>query len=109
MAAGHEDPLQFLKVVAQLARIADADRIALAALDRHGQVLAADGDLDHVLHVADVHAVAGDLLAVDPELDVGLADDAVGDHVGRAGRLLEDLLDLQADPLDLLQVAAVRS
>ena len=107
--AGHQDLLQLGNVLAELAQVADADRVALPALDRLHDVHAADGDLDDVLHVADVDAVAGDAVAVDLELQIRLADDAVGDDVGRAGNLREQLLDLQADALDLLQVAAVRS
>ena len=86
-AGRHEDLLQFGNVLAELAQVADANRVALAALDRLHDVHAADGDLDDILHVADVDAVAGDAVAVDFEFQIRLADDAVGDDVGRAGHL----------------------
>ena len=104
---GHEDLLQLGNVLAKLAQVAHADRVAFAAFDGLHDVHAADGDFDDVLHVADAHAVARDAVAIDLELEIRLADDAVGDDVGRAGHFLEQLLDLQADALDLLQVAAV--
>jgi hypothetical protein len=47
-------------VVAQLARVAHAHGIALAALDGRGDGLAADGHCDHLLHVGNVQAVARD-------------------------------------------------
>ena len=77
-------PLERLDVVAVVAGVADADRVALAALDGHRQRPAPHRHLDDVLDVADVDAVAGRLLAVDLDLDVALADDLVGEDVGRA-------------------------
>ena len=87
-ARGHEDLFQLGNVFAKLAQVAHADRVALAAFDGLHEVHAADGDLDHVLHVADVHAVTRDAVAVDFKLQIRLPDDAVGDDVGRAGDLL---------------------
>ena len=50
-----------LRIAAIVARIADADGVALAALDGRGHRLGAERHGDHVLHVADHEAVAGEL------------------------------------------------
>src|SRR5262249_22191960 len=57
-----EDSLQRLDVVAERPGVADADRVAFPALDRHREGPPAHRDLDHVLDVADLDAVAGRLL-----------------------------------------------
>ena len=51
-------------VAAVVARIADADRVALAALDRRGHRLGAERHADQALQVADHQPVAGELRAV---------------------------------------------
>ena len=94
---GDEDVLERLHVVAIVAGVADPDRVALAALDGLRQRPAAHRRLDHVLDVADVDPVAGRLLAVDLDLDVALARDLVGEHVGRAADRAEHPGDLLAD------------
>lgn len=68
-----------------------------------------DGDLDHVLHGADVDPVAGDGLAVDFDLEVGFAHDPVRDHRRSLDRgdLLEDLFELHTHSLDRLEVGAL--
>ena len=45
------------------------------------------------LQLLDVDPVAGDGLSIDQDFDVGLSDDAVGEHGGglNAGNLLEDV------------------
>jgi len=106
-AARHKDLFQFGNAFAELPQVADANRVALPALDGLHDVHAADGDFDDILHVADADAVAGDSVAVDFKLEIRLADDPVGHDVGRAGNLLEQLLNLQTDALDFLQVAPV--
>ena len=59
--------------LAVLRLVADDDVEALLAVDDLRGHLAADRGLDHVLHVGDIEAVAGDLVAVDLDIDVGLA------------------------------------
>ena len=59
-----------------------------------------------VLNVADVDAVAGRLLAVDLDFEVAFADDLVGEHVDRAGNLLEHGGNLLRHLLDLVEVVA---
>src|SRR3546814_4635989 len=49
---------EFADTVAQLARIADADRVAREPLDRLADRLAADRAGDDGLHVGDIEAVA---------------------------------------------------
>ncbi len=99
--SGDEDLLQVAKAFAEFARIADANGEPLPALDGGGEVDAAHGDLDNILHVPDVDAIAGRRFTVDIEFDVGLADDAVGDDVDGPRHFAEEFFHLQSDPLDL--------
>ena len=46
--------------------------------------LAGEGGLDHLVGLADAHAQPGGPLAVEPDLEVGLASDRVGHHVDGA-------------------------
>src|SRR5207244_11729660 len=86
--------------------ITDADREAVAALDRLRDDPAAQSDLDRVLDVTDTDAVACRLLAVDLDLQVAFAHDRLGDHVLSAADRLEDLLDRFAYLVTGLQVRA---
>ena len=67
--------LMTVGVVAEVDRQAEDDVVELLPLDHLRERLAADGHLDGRLDVGDVHAVAGAGLAVDPDLQVGLAED----------------------------------
>ena len=81
MGAGRgrdQHPAQGLQVVAEVALVADVDRIALQSLDRLGDVHAADRRLDDVLHIADRQPVAGGGLAVDGVVEVVAADHPFG-------------------------------
>ena len=93
-------------IAAVFARIADADRVALAALDRRGDRLGAERRGDHVLHVADHQAVAGELRAVGVDIEVVAANDALGEGAGRARHRSHDGLDLPREPFDLGKVGA---
>ena len=101
---GHDDLAQGAEVLAEIAAVAQVDRVALQALDRGGQRHAAQGDFQHVLHVAHGEAVAGDGVAVDVELDVVAAHGALGKRAERAGHAFDDRLDLRGDPLQFRQV-----
>ena len=85
---------ELLRVLAEVARIADADGKTLAAFDGGGEVLAADRGFDRVLHVADVESVAVGGGAVDGHFQIRCAGGAFGIEVGCAGDLAHDLLDL---------------
>ena len=50
---GYEYTPELVDLIAQLTRIANVDRISLAAFDRGGDVLAADRRHDRLLHVID--------------------------------------------------------
>ena len=73
-----------LGIAAQIARIADIDAVAFAALDRRGDGLAAERRRNRVLHVADHQAVARQRVAVGDDVEVVAADDAFGISAGRA-------------------------
>ena len=102
----HQDPSQTVQVVAELARVAHVDRVALAALDGGGHVLAADGRHDHRLHVVDGEPVAGELVAPGLEVDEVAAGHALGEDAAGAGHLPHQALELAAQLLDLLEVRA---
>ena len=78
-----------LRIGAQIARIADRDRVAFASLDRGGDRLGAKRRRDHVLHVGDHQTVARQLVAVGDDLEVVAADNALGVGAGGAGDGLE--------------------
>ena len=95
-----------LRIAAEVARIADADGVALAALDRGGHRLGAERHGDHVLHVADHQPIAGELRAVRIDVEVVAADHPLGVGAGRARHGAEDRLDLARELLDLGEVGA---
>ena len=100
----HDDLAQGFEVLAEVAVVAEVDSVALQALDRRGERHAAQGDFQDILHLADRKAVAGDVVAVDVELDVVAAHDALGVGAGGAGDLPHDRLDLRGDALQLREV-----
>ncbi len=79
----HRHLSQFVESLADVALVADLDRVALAALDGRRHVQAAQSGGDDLVDHHRGHAVAGRFLAVDLELVIGLAHDDVG--VYRAG------------------------
>jgi len=74
------DTAEALDAVPQLAHVAHADGVAIAPLDGVVARPRADRHLDDVLDRADRHPVARGSRAVDGDLEVRAADDAVGDH-----------------------------
>ena len=92
------------EVVAQFAAVADVHRVSLQALDGGGDVHAADRGLDHVLHVADGQAVARDRVAVDGEVQIVAAHDALGVDAEGAGDVAHHRLDLLAELLEDVEV-----
>src|SRR3546814_6005654 len=69
---------EFADTVAQLARIADADRVAREPLDRLADRLAADRAGDDGLHVGDIEAVARRRGAIDVDVDIAPAGQPFG-------------------------------
>ena len=51
---GHDDLAQGVEVLPEVAAVAEVHGVALQALDGRGQRHAAQGDFEHILHVADV-------------------------------------------------------
>ena len=75
--------------------------------DHFAQRLAADR-FDDVGHHFGRHAVAGELLLIELDLQHGLAGDLFGGHVGRAGNLLQDGFDFLAFGRQHVQIVAVQ-
>ena len=94
------------RIAAVVARIADADGVALAALDGRGHRLGAERHGDHVLHVADHQPVARELRAVGIDVQVIAADGALGIGARGARHVADHRLDLARDLVDLGQVLA---
>ncbi len=94
------------EVLAVIPVVAQVDRVALQSFDRRGERHAAQGHGQHVLHVAEGQAVAGDGVAIDFELDVFPAHDAFGVGAGGARHLADHGFDLRADPFQRGQVGA---
>ena len=105
----HQGTFQCLDRVTQLPLITHPHRIALPAFDRGGDRFPANRHFDHILHLLQADAVAGNRFAIDLDLQVGLADDPVGQHRRRfdGGQLLQQGLDPQSDRLDGLQVRSL--
>jgi hypothetical protein len=83
VSGADQNAAQRLDGVAGLAGVADLHAEALAALDGGGDDLAADRGLDGVVDAGNVQPVARGGLAVGLDLEVRLADDAVGiDRLG---------------------------
>ncbi len=87
-ARRHRQVPDRLFVLAPGAAVANDDGVPLAALDRRGDHLAGQGGLDQVVDLAGAHAQPGGPVAVEADLDIGLAPDRVGHHVDRAGKRL---------------------
>jgi len=104
----HEDFFDALNRVPQLTLVTNPHGITLAAFHRHRDRFAADCDFDYVLHHCDFDTVAGDRLAVDVDLQVWLADDAVGKNGFRAdrGHLFEERLDLEGHIFERFEIGS---
>ena len=74
--------------VAVLRQVAHHQVVALLALQHLGQRVAADGGLDGILNVGHVDLIAGGLLAVHRQVQVGLADHAEQAQILRRPRTL---------------------
>src|SRR5690606_10456577 len=73
-----------------------------ATFDGHRKRPPTDRDFDHLLHIRDLDAVARDAIAIDLNLEIRLADDAVGKDRGRlyGGHILQVAFKLEAEPFD---------
>ena len=106
-AAGvDQEVLHVFLVLAEAAGVADPHGEPLAAFDRRRDRLAAQGHLDHVPDIADVHAVAGGAVAIGPDLQVALALALVGKDVHRPRHAPQGLGHLLGNLLDLVEVVA---
>ena len=105
-ASGNQNLAELLRTGAEVARIPDPHRKPLPALDGGGQVLAADGRIDHVFYVADIQAVATGGGAVDRHLEIRRARGALRVDIRRAGNLPDNILDLIGLGLDDAQIGA---
>ena len=103
---GYQDPFEGVEITAEIAVIADVDRIALEALNGLGDRHAAHRGLNDLLDIADVDAVAGRLQAVDLDIEIVAADHPLGD--GREGPRHgpHHGLDLLADAAQSRQIVA---
>ena len=78
----------------KIAVIAEIDGIALQAFHRGGQRHAAEGDGEHILHVSNRQAIAGDGVAIDFKLDEAPAHHAFGKGAAGAGNFAHHRLNL---------------
>ena len=78
---------------------AEHDVEKLLALDHPGECAAADGDLHDGLDVGHIDPVTGALMAVDLDLEVGLADDMEEPGIGDAPHFVQDVDHTLAGPL----------
>ena len=83
---GNENPAQGFQIVSKLSEVSNPHRIPLPSFNRQRQRLATNGDFDDVLDSLDRQPIAGDLGAVNPNLQIRLANDAVRDNGCRFDR-----------------------
>ncbi len=93
-ASGHEHFVKLLRVLAEVARIANAHREALPAFNGGGQVLSAHRGFDCVLDIGDIQSVAVRGGAIDGHLQIGRARSALGIEIDGAWNLRHNFLDL---------------
>ena len=79
----------------------------LFSLNHLGDGLSADCGFDHRLHVGDIDAVAGNLVAIDIDQQAGLAQLAHYRQIGKAGHAGEDIFDLHRFVLKDVQIVAI--
>src|SRR5690606_33980949 len=79
--------------------VAYADREALTTFYRGTQLHSSDGRFHIVLHITDVEPIACNLIAVNVNLQVWLADDAISKNSSRfdGGNFLQVFFQLQAE------------
>ncbi len=92
---------QLVHAVADLARIADVDRIARQSLHGACDVGPADRARDDHLHIGDVEPVACGSQTIDIDIDVAPAGEALGQRRADAGHLLCDSFDRLRHLVDL--------
>ncbi len=93
--------------VAVLREIAHDEVVAGFALQHLSEGVAADRGLNRVLHVGDIDLVAGGGVAVDGDVEVGLAEDAKDAQILDAFDLAHDADDLVGFLLQGFQVIAI--
>ena len=103
---GHEQRAKGLRIGAIVGRQPDVDGEPCAPGDGGRDGHAANGGLDHVLHVADGQAVAGNRVAVRRDVDVLAARLALGERAARPGHLAQHAFEAHAEALDLGQIVA---
>ncbi len=92
---GQEHAPERVEVLAKVAGVAHVHAVALAALDGGGLVVAAHRGHHHHVGVVDGQAVAGQLVAVEHEVEEVAAGHALGEHAAGLRQLLNRRLDLQ--------------
>ena len=100
---GNQDATQFGKIVPEAARVPHIHRIPLAALNCHGDHLAAHRGFDDLVDLSNAQVVAGGLLTFDLVVDVVPTSDALEERTACSLDTLKRLLYLQTDLLDRFQ------
>ena len=88
----HKHIAKLLRVLAEIARIANTHREALPAFDGGGQILATDSGFNRILDIGDIQSVAVRGGTVHGHLQIRRAGGALGIEIGRAGNLGSPLL-----------------
>src|SRR5262249_44423656 len=94
-------------VAAEVAQVAAVAGVSLAALYRRADCLTADRGGDVHLRVGDGKAVAGQLIALEGEVEEVAAGGPLGEHAAGAGYFRQNALDRGAQFLDLGQIRAI--
>ena len=102
-----QHPLELLQIVAVIAGVAHVHAVAFRPLNGGGDVLPADSRHDNHLGVLDGQPVAGQLLSLEGEIHEVAAGHPLRIHAAGPGQRLDDLLELHADLLDLVELGPI--
>src|SRR5439155_8236165 len=100
----HEHALERVEVLAKVARVARVNRIAFTAFHRGGDVLAADGALNDIVHITDLQSVARGGFAINSEIKKVTANGALGEGAACIRLVAQLALDLHGELLDLAKI-----
>jgi hypothetical protein len=95
---------QSIEILARIARQADVNGIAAAAVNHDRQILAADGVLDGHLSRLHGNSCAGQFAAIPSNIDIAGVVHPLGEHGAGAANAAEQGRHLHSQLLDPLQV-----
>ena len=100
-------PPQFIRVIAQLTRVAHTNWESIPTFHSHGDAHASNGRFDNVLDIANLQAVTPTLEAIDFDIEIMTTQGAFGDDAKCAGYFFEDGFNLWAKFREFIQIRSI--